>query len=110
LKAGSIRGIAVAAEQRLPQLPDIPTYAEAGFPGIIASTWVGIFAPAGTDKAILDKLNRAVNDVVGDPATQAQFQALQTEFRIGDRKDAEVFFRHDVAQWRKMIGSIGLAQ
>jgi tripartite-type tricarboxylate transporter receptor subunit TctC len=50
LKAGSIRGIAVAAEQRLPQLPDIPTYAEGGFPGIIASTWVGIFAPARTTR------------------------------------------------------------
>jgi tripartite-type tricarboxylate transporter receptor subunit TctC len=110
LKAGSIRGIAVAAEQRLPQLPDIPTYAEGGFPGIIASTWVGIFAPARTDKAILDKLNGAVNDVVRDPATQAQFQAIQTEFRIGDRADAGAFFRHDVAQWRKMITSIGLVQ
>ena len=110
LKAGSIRGIAVAAEQRLPQLPDIPTYAEGGFPGIIASTWVGIFAPARTDKAILDKLNGAVNDVVRDPATQAQFQAMQTEFRIGDRADASAFFRHDVARWRKMITSIGLVQ
>jgi tripartite-type tricarboxylate transporter receptor subunit TctC len=108
LKAGSIRGIAVAAEQRLPRLPDIPTYAEAGFPGIIASTWVGIFAPARTDRAILDKLNAAVNDVVRDSATQAQFQAMQTEFRIGDRADAGVFFRRDVAQWRKMITSIGL--
>ena len=108
LKAGSIRGIAVAAEQRLPQLPDIPTYTESGFP-IVASTWVGLFAPARTDTAILQKLNTAVNEVLRDASTQSQLQALQTEFRIGDRADAGDYFRRDVAQWKKMITRIGLA-
>jgi tripartite-type tricarboxylate transporter receptor subunit TctC len=108
LMAGSIRGIAVAAEQRLPQLPDIPTYAESGFP-IVASTWVGLFAPARTDTAILQKLNTAVNEVLRDASTQSQLQALQTEFRIGDRADAGDYFRRDVAQWKKMITRIGLA-
>jgi tripartite-type tricarboxylate transporter receptor subunit TctC len=108
LKAGSIRGIAVAAEQRMPQLPDIPTYAESGFP-IVASTWVGLFAPARTDTAILQKLNTAVNEMLRDPSTQSQLQALQTEFRIGDRVDAGDYFRRDVAQWKKMITRIGLA-
>ena len=108
LKAGSIRGIAVAAEQRLPQLPDIPTYAESGFP-IVASTWVGLFAPARTNTAILQKLNTAVNEVLRDASTQSQVQALQTEFRIGDRADAGDYFRRGVAQWEKMITRIGLA-
>jgi tripartite-type tricarboxylate transporter receptor subunit TctC len=108
LKAGSIRGIAVASERRLPQLPDIPTYAESGFPQIIASTWVGFFAPARTDVAILQKLNMSVNDVLRDASTQSQLAALQTEFRIGDRADAGDYFRRDVAQWKKMITRIGL--
>ena len=108
LKAGSIRGIAVAAEQRLPQLPDIPTYTESGFP-IVASTWVGLFAPARTDTAILQNLNTAVNEVLRDASTQSQLQALQTEFRIGDRADAGDYFSRDVAQWKKMITRIGLA-
>jgi tripartite-type tricarboxylate transporter receptor subunit TctC len=109
LKVGSIRGIAVAAERRLRELPDIPTYAESGFPEIIASTWVGIFAPARTDAAILQKLNMSVNDVLRDASTQSQLQALQTEFRIGDRADAGDYFRRDVARWQKMIIRIGLA-
>ena len=108
LKAESIRGIAVAAEQRLPQLPDIPTYTESGFP-IVASTWVGLFAPARTDTAILQNLNTAVNEVLRDASTQSQLQALQTEFRTGDRADAGDYFSRDVAQWKKMITRIGLA-
>ena len=71
LKAGSIRGIGVASERRLAQLPDIPTYTESGFP-IVASTWVGIFAPARTDAAILQKLNTSVNDVLREASTQSQ--------------------------------------
>ena len=73
LKAGSIRGIGVASERRLPQLPDIPTYTESGFP-IVASTWVGIFAPARTDAAILQRLNVAVNDVLREASTRANWQ------------------------------------
>jgi tripartite-type tricarboxylate transporter receptor subunit TctC len=107
LKAGSIRGIGVASERRLAQLPDIPTYTESGFP-IVASTWVGIFAPARTDAAILQKLNTSVNDVLREASTQSQLQALQTEFRIGDRADAADYFRRDVAQWKTMITRIGL--
>ena len=80
---------------------------ESGFP-IVASTWVGIFAPARTDAAILQKLNLAVNDVLRESSTQSQLAALQTEFRIGDRADAADYFRRDVAQWKTMITRIGL--
>ena len=58
--------------------------------------------------AILQKLNLAVNDVLREASTQSQLQALQTEFRIGDRANAADYFRRDVEQWQKMITRIGL--
>jgi tripartite-type tricarboxylate transporter receptor subunit TctC len=110
LSSGQIRGLAVAAEQRLAQYPDIPTYAESGFPEMIASTWVGVFAPAKVDDAIAEKLNKTINEIVNEPGAQAQFKTLQTELRQADRADAVAFFRHEVEQWKKMIVSIGLAE
>lgn len=109
LRSGLIRGLAVAAENRLPQFPDIPTYAEAGFGPLLASTWVGVFAPAKVSDAIADKLNKAINDVLQDSAAQVQFNTLQTEIRQSSRAAAETFFKHDVDQWKTMVNSIGLS-
>jgi tripartite-type tricarboxylate transporter receptor subunit TctC len=74
IKAGKVRALAVAAPQRLAQLPDVPTMAEAGFPDINVTSWNGIVAPAGTPKAIVDKLNAVVNDVLKNPEVVAQFE------------------------------------
>jgi tripartite-type tricarboxylate transporter receptor subunit TctC len=109
LKSGLIRGLAVAAQKRLPEFPDIPTYAESGFPEIVASTWVGVFAPAKVDDAVIEKLNKTINEIVNEPSAQAQFRTLQTEIRQSDRADAASFFRREVEQWKKMIVSIDLA-
>jgi tripartite-type tricarboxylate transporter receptor subunit TctC len=74
IKAGKVRALAVAASQRLAQLPDVPTMAEAGFPDINVTSWNGIVAPAGTPKAIVDKLNAVVNEVLKNPEVVAQFE------------------------------------
>jgi len=74
IKAGKVRALAVAAPQRLAQLPDVPTMAEAGFPDINVTSWNGIVAPAGTPKAIVDKLNAVVNEVLKNPEVVAQFE------------------------------------
>jgi tripartite-type tricarboxylate transporter receptor subunit TctC len=107
LKSGQLRGLAVASEKRLPEYPDIPTYHEGGFP-LVASTWVGVFAPRGVSDAVVKKLNEAINGVLDDPAAQAQFQTLQTQIRHGDVAEATAFFQRDVVQWKTMITGIGL--
>jgi tripartite-type tricarboxylate transporter receptor subunit TctC len=108
LQSGLIRGLAVAAEKRLPQFPNIATYGEGGFPELVAHTWVGVFAPAKTSDAIVEKLNKAIEDIVRDPGAQGQFRAFHTETRQGDRAEAAAYFRRDVEQWKKMITGIGL--
>jgi tripartite-type tricarboxylate transporter receptor subunit TctC len=61
VKAGRLRAIAVSSAKRIPALPDVPTLAEAGIPGVEDYTWIGMFVPAGTPAAIVQKLNDAVN-------------------------------------------------
>lgn len=74
IQAGNVRALAVAAPQRLTQLPDLPTMAESGFPNLNVTSWNGVVAPAGTPKAIVDKLNAVVNEVLKNPEVVAQFQ------------------------------------
>ena len=70
IKAGSIRALAVAGKERLSVLPDVPTAAEAGLPDWEASSWFGLVAPAGTSKAIVDRLHAEVVKAVKSPRIQ----------------------------------------
>jgi len=65
--SGKLKPIALATPERLAELPDVPTFAEAGLSGYEVQTWYGLLAPAGTDKAIIDKINRDVNSILEDP-------------------------------------------
>jgi tripartite-type tricarboxylate transporter receptor subunit TctC len=66
-KAGMYRAIAVLSEERLPQLPDVPTFKELGFPSIVGSTWFAVFAPAGTPQPVVEKLSAAINRILKTP-------------------------------------------
>lgn len=72
VRAGTLRPIALAAAQRSAALPDMPTFAELGVPNLDFSVWVGFLAPAGTPKAIIDKLNREIVAIVREPAMTAR--------------------------------------
>ncbi len=67
LKAGRLKAIAIGGEKRLALLPDVPTFAEAGFPDIPANAWFGLFAPAGTSRDIVQKLNTEVVRILREP-------------------------------------------
>lgn len=66
-KAGMYRAIAVLSEERLPQLPDVPTFKELGFPSIVGATWFAVFAPAGTPQPVVDKLSASINRILKTP-------------------------------------------
>jgi tripartite-type tricarboxylate transporter receptor subunit TctC len=67
ITAGNLRALAVGSLTRYPQLPDVPTVAESGFPGFEAIQWVGLLTTAGTPKSVIDRLNAAVNKALEDP-------------------------------------------
>lgn len=76
VQAGSLRALAVAARQRLPALPDVPTFDEAGVPKMYASAWYGIVAPAGTPVDVVQRLNKEVNAVVADPEVKKRMEGM----------------------------------
>ena len=74
IQAGKVRALAVANDQRLPQLPDVPTLAEVGYPQLNLTSWIGIAAPAGTPDAAVQTLHKAVRQVAASPAMIANLK------------------------------------
>lgn len=79
IRNGKIRPLAVAAAKRNPQLPDVPTMAEAGVKGVEMSAWYGIYMPASTPKEVIARVNAEVNKVIAMPETQARLSAIGAE-------------------------------
>ncbi|MCU0925593.1 MAG: tripartite tricarboxylate transporter substrate binding protein [Hydrogenophaga sp.] len=76
IRNGKIRPLAVAAAKRNPQLPNVPTMAEAGLQGVEMSAWYGIYMPASTPKAVIERVNAEVNKIIAMPETQARLSAI----------------------------------
>ena len=71
IRDGRLRALTVLSRSRLPDLPDVPTALESGYPDLVVTTWTGLFAPAGTDPAIVRKLNGAINEALGSAELRA---------------------------------------
>jgi tripartite-type tricarboxylate transporter receptor subunit TctC len=77
IKDQRLRPIAVTTPRRFPGLPDVPTIAESGFPGYDLSSWFGVLAPAGTPKAVIDRLNADINKALKDPSLREQLRDFE---------------------------------
>lgn len=108
IREGLLNGIGVAAAEPISALPDTQTFAGQGFDGFVAASWVGLFVPAGTDPAIQEALNAAVNDLLSDPEAVAKFEKAGVMMQERGLGDTQTFFTEDTAGWAKMIDSIGL--
>lgn len=106
LKAGNPRPIAVASEKRLPQLPDVPTLSESGLPGFDAESWNGMFAPAGTPKAIVERLNREVNAALAVPAVRDNLVAQGAVPVGGSSTEFRSYIAGEVARWSKLLKTL----
>ncbi len=103
IKSGKLRVLATAADKRLPQLADVPTVAEAGFPGYEASAWQGIVAPAGTPAAVIGRLNAALAKVAADPEVKKRMVDLGGDFVPGTPAAMQSYMRAETAKWAKII-------
>src|SRR4029078_8870391 len=108
VKAGALRGLAIASEKRMTILPDVPTYGENGYPGFVASAWTGFFVPAKTPDEIAKKLNAAINEILKDPDVAARLEQLGFEPLSLDQNAADSMFRSDIVKWRSMVEAINL--
>ena len=108
IKAGRLKGLAVSSLTRVPALPDLPTVTEAGFPGFEERSWVGYFAPAKTPDAIVNKLNREINAILGLADVKGRLDAMGLETRPGSPVAFAAYLKSEVARWAKIIRTIGI--
>ncbi|AVJ27853.1 Bug family tripartite tricarboxylate transporter substrate binding protein [Achromobacter spanius] len=102
IQSGSLRPIVVAAKSRLPQLPDVPTFAEVGLPDYDAEMWNGLLAPAGLPKDVLAKLNDASRKALADKDVQAKYAGVGA-YVVADKPEAfAAMIEDDVAKWKKV--------
>lgn len=107
--AGQIRILAVAADHRLAVAPDIPTTAEAGYPDLIAQLFVGLFAPAGTPKPIIDRLAAVTQRAVADKGFQGKLQDAGFESVIGFGPERTTkYLSEELARWTPILKESGL--
>jgi len=107
IKSGKVRALAISSAKRFPSLPDIPTIAESGFPGYDVTGWNAIFAPRGTPPEIVATLNKAVNDVLADPAVAAKFVELGVPPLGGTPEALQESVVRDIGMIRKLLDDAG---
>jgi tripartite-type tricarboxylate transporter receptor subunit TctC len=106
--AGKLRGIAVGSARRSPAAPDIPTVAEAGVPGFEYVTWYGLFAPAGTPREIIGRLNAFVVKTLADPEISRRFSTQGAEPMSNTPEQLAQYRRAEFERWRKLITELKL--
>jgi tripartite-type tricarboxylate transporter receptor subunit TctC len=107
IKAGKLRALAVTSSKRSPALPDVPTIAEAGLPGFEASSWFGVFAPAGTPPEIIARLNKEIVKALSSAELKERLAGQGAE-AVGD--SPEQFAAHiksETAKWAKVVKASG---
>jgi tripartite-type tricarboxylate transporter receptor subunit TctC len=108
IQAGRVKALAVMGEKRSPALPDVPTPGEAGLPGVEASAWYGIMAPAGTPRPIVDRVHRIILGAMDTADLKQQFAAQGLE-PVGMGPDEfQAFMKVDLQRWRQVIASTGI--
>jgi tripartite-type tricarboxylate transporter receptor subunit TctC len=108
VRAGTIRAYAVTDSKRSEQAPDIPTVDEAGLPNFHMTLWSGLWAPKGTPKDIIDKLNKATNEALADPQVQKQLENLGLQMPPKDNATPQAlgdWQKSEIAKWWPMIKS-----
>jgi tripartite-type tricarboxylate transporter receptor subunit TctC len=109
LHDNKIRALAAAAQARLPDLPEVPTMIESGFPDFVASSWTSIMAPAGTPRDIVNKLNASINAGLGSPQMQVRFKQLAAEARPGTPEELTAFVASEIPKWQAMAKLAGIS-
>ena len=108
-RGGKLRAIAVTSPQRLAALPQVPTLAEAGVPGVELREWEGLVAPAGTPKAIVDKWNQELFAVLANPEARAKLADLgMSVVPAHPSSDFAELIRKELDQWGRFVRSTGL--
>lgn len=108
LQAGKLRAVAVLNETRLKQIPDVPTAAELGYPGLNSSIWSALYTNAGTPQPVVDRLNRELVRIVNSPVFKDKFEALGFEVRTSTPQQLADFTAAETKRWGDIIKSLDI--
>ncbi len=103
VRAGQVRALGTTGTRRSSVLPEVPTIAEAGVPGYEATIWIGIMAPAGTPKDIVDKLNAEISRIVERPDVKKMWAAQGAEPMHMTPTEFDAYLRKDIDKWAKVV-------
>ena len=107
IQGGKVRALVLVAEERLPAYPDVPTMAEAGFPGVGTTLWAGLFAPAATPGDVLQTLHGAVTQSLKSPKVIEAYTKRNIRSRPNESlAEAKTWFEGEVARWQKIVKEV----
>jgi tripartite-type tricarboxylate transporter receptor subunit TctC len=108
IEAGKLRALAVTSARRIAQLPNVPTFSEAGYPQLTASLWTGLLAPAGTPAPIIQRLNAALNESLRAPDVLKAYQRLDIETETVTPPAFAAFMAAETHRWAEVIARRGI--
>jgi tripartite-type tricarboxylate transporter receptor subunit TctC len=108
VKAGKVRALAVLADRRFPSLPDVPTMTQAGYAGFDVVAWFGLFAPADTPPAVVERLNREVVAILNRPELKEKGAQLGIDIFGSTPQELEAYVKSQIALWGQLTADAGL--
>jgi len=108
VKAGKVKGLAVTGSERSPELPDTPSMAEEGYPGVDVHLWSGIFAPIATPAPIVAKLEKALNEAIRDPGVSAKLKNMAVNPGGGSPEDFKRMIDADIIKFSSVVKAANL--
>jgi tripartite-type tricarboxylate transporter receptor subunit TctC len=103
IKSGKLRAIAVGTPERIRSLPDVPTVAEMGFPGFETSQWYGVLAPAGTPRAIVERMAAELNKALRSSSVTQRFAADDATAGNGSPEAFSAFIKSEQERWADVV-------
>ena len=107
IKAGKLKALATTGSKRSPALPDLPTVAEAGLAGYDSTSWNAVYAPVGTPREIIERLNREANAILQSPETRKFFAEQGAESGGGTPEQLSALTRAETTKWAKVVKDSG---
>jgi tripartite-type tricarboxylate transporter receptor subunit TctC len=108
VRAGTLRALAVTTKERSALLPDLPSLSEAGIPGYDVTSYAALFAPAGTPKEIVDRLNAEVQKIIANPEAKARIAVTGFDAFSGPPETLASFVQSELVNWGKLIKDAGI--
>jgi tripartite-type tricarboxylate transporter receptor subunit TctC len=108
VKSGKLRVLAAASAQRNRLLPEVPTFAELGYPKVAVSLWYGLLAPAGTPRLVIDRLNRETLKALDSADVREKLLAQGAEPMLGTPEAFGAFMREEMAKWAPVVKQAGV--